>query len=248
LLPENAAVPFRDELDSTAEGFTAATLYLGLKRDPRELGFQGENHWIFDGLDHDAMLAHQDDLLKGEAHVCYLSFPSLKNPRATAHTAEIIAPLLYSALREFRDEPWRRRSPQYQELKAKIAETLLAFVERHHPGFSQLVEYQEVSTPLTTEHFTGHRGGSSYGYPATPERYGKAWLAPATPIGNLYLTGADAGSLGIMGAMMGGVSAAALLLGPLGFFKIVAAAGPLRAGQAKAYPTNDGPVLAKARL
>jgi hypothetical protein len=40
----------------------------------------------------------------------------------------------------------------------------------------------------------------------------------------LYLTGADAGILGIMGAMMGGVSTAALLLGPLGFFEIVAAA------------------------
>jgi all-trans-retinol 13,14-reductase len=224
LLPESTPLPFRGELDSATDGFTAATLYLGLKSDPRELGFQGENHWIFDGLDHDAMLAGQDDLLQGRAHVCYLSFPSLKNPRATAHTAEIIAPLSYGALQQFRDEPWRRRSPQYQQLKAKIAATLLGVIERHHPGFSQLVEYREVSTPLTAEHFTGHRGGSSYGYPATPERYGKPWLAPTTPVRGLYLTGADAGMLGVMGAMMGGVSTAALLLGPAGFFKIVAAA------------------------
>jgi all-trans-retinol 13,14-reductase len=221
---DRARIPFRDELEPATEGFTAATLYLGLNGDPRQLGFQGENHWIFDGLDHDAMYAKQDDLPRGQAHVCYLSFPSLKNPRATAHTAEIIAPLSYGALQQFREEPWRRRSAQYQELKTKIAETLLAMVERHHPGFSRLVEYQEVSTPLTTEHFTGHRGGSSYGYPATPERFGKTWLAPSTAVRNLYLTGADAGSLGIMGAMMGGVSAAARLLGPVGFLRIVAAA------------------------
>jgi all-trans-retinol 13,14-reductase len=175
-------------------------------------------------LDHDAMVAARDDLLRGQAHMCYLSFPSLKNPRATAHTAEIIAPLSYGGLQQFRNEPWRRRSPQYRQLKAKIAEALLGLVERHHPGFRKLVEYREVSTPLTTEHFTGHRSGSSYGYPATPERYRKTWLAPATRVRDLYLTGADAGSLGIMGAMMGGVSTAALLLGPLGFFKIVAAA------------------------
>jgi len=235
LLPENAAVPFRGELDSATDGFTVATLYLGLKRDPRELGFHGENHWIFEGLDHDAMLAHQDELLEGKAHGCYLSFPSLKNPSATAHTAEIIAPLSYSALQQFRDEPWRRRSPAYQELKGKIAGALLSLVERHHPGFSRLVEYQEISTPLTVEHFTGHRKGSIYGYPGTPERYRKLWLAPATPVRNLYLTGADAGSLGIMGAMMGGVSTAALLLGPLGFFKIVAAAS-------RAASRNNGTV------
>jgi phytoene dehydrogenase-like protein len=243
LLPASAVVPFRGELDSAADGFTVATLYLGLKRDPRELGFQGENHWIFDGLDHDAMLARQDELLEGKANGCYLSFPSLKNPSATAHTAEIIAPLSYGALQQFRDEPWRRRSPQYQELKSKIAEALLGLVERHHPGFSRLVEYQELSTPLTVEHFTGHRRGSIYGYPGTPERYGKPWLAPATPVRNLYLTGADAGSLGIMGAMMGGVSTAALLLGPLGFVKIVAAASRESARNGRSVPLSESEAL-----
>jgi all-trans-retinol 13,14-reductase len=247
LLPESAAVPFRGELDSAADGFTMATLYLGLKRDPREFGFQGENHWIFDGLDHDAMLAHQDELLEGKANGCYLSFPSLKNPRATAYTAEIIAPLSYGALKQFRDEPWRRRSPQYQELKGKIAEALLGLVERHHPAFRRLVEYQELSTPLTVEHFTGHRRGSVYGYPGTPERYGKPWLAATTPVRNLYLTGADAGSLGIMGAMMGGVAAAALLLGPLGFFKIVAAASRESARNAGSVPLGRSEPLVTSK-
>jgi all-trans-retinol 13,14-reductase len=224
LLPESAPVPFRRELDSAPDGFTVATLYLGLKRDPRVLGFQGENHWIFRSLDHDAMLAHQDDLLEGNAHGCYLSFPSLKDPRAKRHTAEIIAPLSYGALQQYRDEPWRRRSPGYQDLKAKITRALLDLVEQHHPGFGGLVEYKELSTPLTVEHFTAHRHGAIYGYPATPERYLKPWLTPATPVRNLYLTGADVGSLGVMGALMGGVSTAALLLGPLGFFRIVSAA------------------------
>ncbi len=224
LLPESVPIPFRSELESAPDGFTVATLYLGFKRDPRELGFHGENHWIFGGLNHDAMFAHQDDLLEGTAHGCYLSFPSLKDPRATHHTAEIIAPVSYAALRQYRDEPWRRRSRPYQDLKHTITRGLLDLVEQHHPGFSALVEYKELSTPLTVEHFTSHRRGAIYGFPATPDRYRKPWLAPETPVRNLYLTGADAGSLGIMGAMMGGVSTAARLLGPLGFFKIVAAA------------------------
>ncbi len=226
LLPESIQFGAGDPPD----GFTVATLYLGLKRNPNELGFQGENHWIFRGLDHNSMAAHQDDLLQGKANGCYLSFPSLKDPRATHHTAEIIAPMSYDSVKQFRNEPWRRRSPAYQDLKINITQALLDLVEQHHPGFGALVEYKELSTPLTVEHFTGHRHGSIYGYPGTPDRYTKSWLAPVTPVRNLFLTGADAGSLGIMGAMMGGVSTAALFLGPFGFFRIMAAASRCATG------------------
>jgi phytoene dehydrogenase-like protein len=99
----------------------------------------------------------------------------------------------------------------------------LDFVDRHYPGFKALVDYCEVSTPLSVEHFTGHRRGSVYGIPATPERFRLRYLGVATPVRNLYLTGSDVASLGIMGAMMGGVVTTSRLLGPLGFFRIMAA-------------------------
>ena len=100
----------------------------------------------------------------------------------------------------------------------------LDLIERHHPGFRDLVEYSELGTPLTFEHFTAAPSGSIYGYPGTPDKYRKPWLAPGTPIRNLYLTGTDAGLLGIMGALMGGVLTASRLIGPLGFFQIMRAA------------------------
>ena len=93
-------------------------------------------------------------------------------------------------------------------MKHRIAEGLLEFVDRHYPGFKSLVDYCEVSTPLTVEHFTGHLRGSVYGIPATPERFRLPYLSVATPVKNLYLTGADVASLGIVGAMMGGVATA----------------------------------------
>ena len=34
-------------------GNACVTAYLGLREDPRRLGFQGENHWIFGDLAHD---------------------------------------------------------------------------------------------------------------------------------------------------------------------------------------------------
>jgi len=223
LLPA-APLPFRDELKSPPPGFEVVELFLGLRRSPRELGFEGENYWIFSSFDHDETYARRNELLDGHASMAYLSFPSLKDPRATRHTAEIIAPLSYSSLVKFRAQPWRRRSTEYEAAKDHITQALLELIERHHPGFRDLVEHSELGTPLTFEYFTAAPSGSIYGYPGTPEKYRLPWLAPATPIRNLYLTGSDVISLGIMGALMGGVVTASRLLGPLGFFSIMRAA------------------------
>jgi phytoene dehydrogenase-like protein len=225
LLPAEA-VPFRAEIDAAPDGMEAVQLFLGLKSDPRKMGFRGENYWIFSGFDQNEICANRNDILDGRAPMVYLSFPSLKDPRALNHTAEIIAPFSYRALQEYRDEPWRRRGSDYDAAKDRITEALLDLVERHKPGFRSLVEYAELGTPLTFEHFTRAPLGAIYGYPATPEKFRKPWLAPRTPIRNLYLTGTDASVLGVMGALMGGVATASLLVGPGGFLRIMRAARP----------------------
>ena len=223
MLPASA-LPFHDQLRSPPEGFAVVELFLGLGRDPREMGFRGENHWLFDSFDHDEMYARRNALLDGRPAMAYLSFPSLKDPHAQRHTAEIIAPLSHGALAAHREEPWRRRSADYDSAKSRMTQALLDLVERHHPGFRDLVEYSELATPLTFEHFTAAPAGAIYGYPATPARFTTAWLGPRTPIRNLYLTGSDAATLGIMGAVMGGVATASLLLGWLGFPEVMRAA------------------------
>jgi all-trans-retinol 13,14-reductase len=223
LLPREA-IPFRAELETHPEGLEAVELFLGLKRDPRELGFQGENYWIFSSFDHDQTCASRNDLLNGRAPMAYLSFPSLKDPQARSHTAEIVAPFSYHSLEAFREEPWKRRGTDYESAKTRMTQALLDLVEQQHPGFRDLVAYAELATPLTFEYFTGAPSGTIYGYPATPDRFRKTWFTPKTPIRNLYLTGTDAAVLGVMGALMGGVATASTLLGPMGFIEIMRSA------------------------
>ena len=184
--------------------------------------------------------------LNGRAAMAYLSFPSLKDTQAQRHTAEIIAPLSYGPFEAHRDEPWRRRGVDYESAKDRITRALLDLVERHHPGFGDLVEYAELATPLTFEHFTAAPSGAIYGYPATPQKYRKTWLGPSTPIQNLYLTGSDVALLGIMGAVMGAVVTASCLLGPFGFVEVMRAANshPGKRGSQKnsdiAHKTDSG--------
>ena len=61
--------------------------------------------------------------------------------------------------------------------------------------------FEDMFTPRTIEKFTGHFGGAVYG--ATHKsRDGR------TAYDNLYLAGTDQGFLGIVGAMLSGISMA----------------------------------------
>jgi phytoene dehydrogenase-like protein len=68
---------------------------------------------------------------------------------------------------------------------------------RHH------TVHEDMFTPRTIERFTGHFGGAVYG---SPNKFRKG----ETPYENLFLAGTDQGFLGIVGAMLSGISIANL--------------------------------------
>ena len=123
----------------------------------------------------------------------------------------------YSLFEKWKDLPWKKRGEEYTAFKEKIADTVVQTIEKRFPGFKDIVEYVEVSTPITNEHFTSHPDGAIYGLACVPERYNKEkspWFEIQTFIPGLYLTGADAGgSPGIAGAMMGGLATTMKILG-----------------------------------
>ncbi len=222
LVPDGYPIAFRDDLKRFVESHpptSAISLYIGFRRDPRELGFQGENYWLYGDLDHDRTFAERDAWIRdGRPRMAYLSFPSLKDPRAKSHTAEILTMAGYETFARWREQPWLRRDADYKALKERLADTLIEYVDQQFPGFADLVEYRELATPLTNESMTGHVRGGIYGLPAVAERYqprNRAWSSARTPLPGLYLTGADTSSLGIVGALMGGVTTLSWLPGGL---------------------------------
>ncbi len=208
------------------ETMSAVTLYLGLKRNPSILGFDGRNHWIFQGYNHDFDPHNSSSLMEGNPHVCYLSFPSLKgvsgSESSRKHTAEIIVPINFQAFERWSESNWKHRGDEYESLKQHISRILIDTVDRRYPGFADLVDYSELSTPLTNRDFLGHKFGALYGIPATVETFKSKTWDPYTPVKNLYLTGSDVVTLGIAGAAFGGLVTASHLYGGLSkFFEIV---------------------------
>lgn len=220
LLDHPSVAPMQARLRALEHGASAVTLYLGLDRPATEFGVKGENLWIFSDFDHDAARARGHETLDGRPRNLYVSFPSLKNPEAVGHTAEIITFVDYAHFERWAAQPWKRRDADYLALKDRISEGLLRLADAHCPGLADAVVWKELSTPLSVEHFTAHPRGAIYGLPMTKERLELPGLGVHTPIKGLFLSGADASSMGIFGALMGGVAAAGAIDGALGFFRI----------------------------
>jgi phytoene dehydrogenase-like protein len=90
---------------------------------------------------------------------------------------------------------------------------MIAYVESRFTGFEALIDFYELGTPLTVEHYTAHPAGIIYGIPATPARFHSKSIGFRTPLKNLYLTGSDTSGHGITGAMMSGVLTTAMING-----------------------------------
>lgn len=223
-----AVVPFRAGIESffaVNPSVSAITLYLGFNQSPQSLGFKGENHWIYPDYDHERNFARRHQWLHTEAPlpVGYVSFPSLKDAAAQSHTGEIITLGDASDFTPWAQARWKKRGTDYEAFKQQLSEKMLDFVEQRYPGFRALVAYHELSTPLTNAWFTDHYQGRIYGAAATPDRFDlnkNPFFQTKTPIPGLYLTGADACSLGIGGVLVGGMLTALNVLPPRAMGKL----------------------------
>lgn len=114
-------------------------------------------------------------------------------------------------------EQWKgtapgRRGQAYEDFKRRKAERLLDVLEEHFPGIRSGIQNYYTSTPLTYLDYTGTEGGSMYGN-ARDIGLGSAGRVPQrTRIPNLYLTGQNINSHGMLGVLVGTVVTCSELL------------------------------------
>ncbi len=94
---------------------------------------------------------------------------------------------------------------EYQQRKMEWNDRIVESALRHIPDFRPHVVDEDVFTPRTIRRFTGHDNGCVYGAP-------QKFVNGQTPVKNLYLCGTDQGFLGIVGAMLSGITIANLHL------------------------------------
>lgn len=187
-------------------------LYLGFEGDITQNGATRSNQWFFETWSTEDSTWDVLDP-RSEAPVLYMSFPSLKDPNhvpgpQTRHTGEVVTFVPWEAFDKWKDTRRGKRVPEYRDFKKDIEERMLRQTERHVPELMKKCVYHELSTPLSTTFFTRAPMGAIYGLEATPKRFLNPRLRTRTPVKNLYLAGGDVATLGVTGALIGGILAA----------------------------------------
>jgi all-trans-retinol 13,14-reductase len=207
-LATDVAHDWRKAVESLKSGMSYVSLYLGFNGDIRAHGATPANVWVYETNDTDRLWERPAD---EDAPGIFVSFPSLKDPShedPRQHTAEVVAFCAWDAFAPWAHSTFGHRPEEYQATKAWIAAQLLAQFKRHFPRLAPLIEFHELSTPLSQNVFVHANHGAAYGLEMSSERMGTRVLNVRTPIPGLLLAGQDVTGPGIQGAFMGGFMAA----------------------------------------
>jgi all-trans-retinol 13,14-reductase len=220
LLPPDlpALDSLRRQLRTLGPSTAHVSLYVGLSQSDAAVGLKGSNLWVYPSFNHDANVERSARDMEAPFPVVFLSFPSAKDPdferrHPGKSTIEAITMLPYEAFAGWEETRWKRRGDEYEALKRRLSVRLLAELERQVPSVADSIACTELSTPATTRHFMNYRNGEIYGISSAPDRFAIRELGARTPIRGLYLTGQDVSSLGVTGALFGGVISASAALG-----------------------------------
>ncbi len=220
LLPEGT--PGRQRLLEAAQAAGRSVghccLHIGLEKTAEDLGLPMANLWIYPGPDHDANLQRFKSDPTAPLPLVFISFPSAKDPDFERRhpgraTIEVTTFAPYERFSRWQDQPAGRRDEAYVEMKKDLSDRLLQTLYQHVPQVEGEVAFHDLSTPLTTRWFCNYEKGEVYGLNHGPARFRQRALKPKTPIKGLWLTGQDACTAGIAGALLGGVLSASAILG-----------------------------------
>lgn len=220
LLPSEVAQQhgYADALENVTPSMAHIGLYLGFKHSAQALNLPKTNFWIYLDDDHDAAVDRFKADKDAPIPLIYVSFPSAKDPSWDVRypdraTIEIVSGAQYEWFKPWEDTTWAHRGAEYEALKEAFAGRLLQALYKKLPQLEGKLDYWELSTPLSTQHFNHYGHGEIYGLNHDPKRFEQNWLKPKTKIKGLYLTGQDTLTCGVVGAAMSGVLTAVAILG-----------------------------------
>lgn len=192
-------------------------LYVGLDASDEVLNLPRYNFWLYSNYDFDKAYTKHINDQGSDLPMTYISFPSAKDPEwVSKHpgvsTIQIITVCPYEWVEKWEKTRWKKRGNTYDAFKEKYTTQLLEKLYKVVPQVKGHIVSSELSTPLSTKHFSNYNKGEIYGMEHTPLRFGLKNLRPETLYQNLFLTGQDIVTVGVGGAMFSGLIASARIL------------------------------------
>lgn len=119
--------------------------------------------------------------------------------------ALLIAYMRYDEVAKWANTQVGKRGEDYIEFKERKSQQLLGMLEKSFPGILANIESYSSSSPLTFENYTGTKQGSMYGIIRDKNFPTQTLVSQRTRIPNLYMTGQNINSHGILGVTIGSI-------------------------------------------
>ncbi len=211
---------FRERINAIPQTVGCFSVYLDFKKDTipymnsNYYGYLGDTPWGCEQYD-------EHSWPKG---YLYMHFCQESNPKY-ATTGVILSYMQMSDVAQWADTMVGHRGADYEEFKIERAERLLEVAGKSFPNLRSAINHYYTSTPLTYRDYTGTEGGGMYGV-AKDVRMGVACRVPhKTKIPNLFQTGQNINSHGMLGVMVGTIVTCSELLTPERIYQQISRGG-----------------------
>lgn len=209
IVPEEELRPvYRSRIQSIDNTISVFSLFLKFK--PEAMRYLNSN---FYGILSDSPWGMEDytDSSWPRGYI-YMHHCHEPHPRY-AHCGVMLSYMSHRDLAPWLNTTTGHRGDDYQAFKQAKAEKMLDILERDFPGTKAAVEDYYTATPLTYRDYTLTPEGSMYGMAKDVSKGVAGRVSYRTKIPNLLMVGQNINSHGILGVLVGSITACTSLLG-----------------------------------
>lgn len=189
---------------------TAGLFSVYLLMKPDSFPYFNKNYYYYHSNDVWDTVLDKPDLTP---RLIMLSTQLANNNAKFSDVVTLMSPINSSLFEQWQQTSLGRRDSQYDELKARITENIVAQAIKFCPQLKSSIDAIYSASPLTYQHYTGTPQGSAYGI-LKDYRTTIATLLPThTKLKNLFLTGQNLNVHGALGVTLTAATTCAELLG-----------------------------------
>ena len=192
-------------LDNTISSFTVF-----MKFKPNTVKYLNSNYYYY--ANNDVWSINDYDVKKWPESYLYMHQCS-EDGNEFADSAQVIGYMRYDEVKKWENSTVEKRGDEYKAFKEEKAQKLIDKLAESFPGIKAAIESYYTSTPLTYSDYTGTKEGSMYGIVRDKNFPTQTLVSQRTKIPNLFLTGQNINSHGILGVTIGAIITCAEFLG-----------------------------------
>jgi len=217
LISSNIGKEIRTKLNTIKPSTAHLCLYIGLNASDVDLNLPKHNVWYYENSDFDGIIEKHIHDANAPLKFAYISFPSAKDPAWKADhpskaTIQAVGVANYDWFKAYENNAWMKRGDAYDAMKEGFKQKMLQKLFELFPQLKEHIACVEVSSPLSTKHFTNYQHGEIYGLEHSPDRFNLNCLLPKSTIKGLYFVGQDIVTVGVGGALASGLLCATSIL------------------------------------